>query len=122
MCGSRNIALEILTLWPTEGKKESIRSDLRVLIDLEATTYAASSGVDISTMGIGNDWAYVEFIAQQQQDTYNCGTSVLKAFFRTVVSLVLRHAPTQDNTSTRWYRKEILHLLTDGFEDDEDSK
>ena len=66
------------------GKKESIKSAFRVYIDLDATTYAASLGVDISTMGRGNGWTYVECIAQQQMDTYNCGTLVLIAFFRTV--------------------------------------
>ena len=74
-----------MTLWPTEGKKKASEGPyLIVYIDLEATTYAASSGADTSTMGRGNDWAYVECIVQQQLHTYNCGALVLLAFFRTV--------------------------------------
>ena len=74
-----------MTLWPTEGKKKASEgSYLIVYIDLEATTYTAFSGADTSTMGRGNDWVYVECIAQQELDTYNCETLVLIAFFRTV--------------------------------------
>jgi hypothetical protein len=74
----------------------------------------------------GKEWTYFECIAQEQQDTYNCGTLVLLAFFRTV-SLIPREKPLLFITS-RWYcsiskayiayRKEIFHLLTDVFEVD----
>ena len=78
-------------------------------------------------MGSGKEWTYVECIAQEQQDTYNCGTLVLIAFFR-IVSLILRNTPLPFITS-RWYcsiskpayvayRKEIFHLMTDVFEVD----
>ena len=67
----------------------------------------------------------LECIAQLQLDTYNCGTLVLIAFFRTV-SLVSRNTTLQVIPS-RWYcsvtalayracRKEIFHLMTDVFE------
>jgi hypothetical protein len=105
------------------GQKESIRNAIRVYIDKEA----ASSGLVDSSLGSAKEWTYVECIAQEQQDTYNCGTLVLIAFFR-IVSLISRETPLLAITN-RWYcsiskpayiayRKEIFHLLTDVFEVD----
>ena len=105
------------------GQKESIKNAISVYIDKEAT----SSGLDVSAFGRGKEWTYIECIAQQQQDTYNCGTLVLIAFFR-IVSLISRNTPRQVIT-TRWYcsisnpayrayRKELFHLMTDVFEVD----
>ncbi len=102
------------------GQKESIRNDISVYIDKEA----ASSGVVVSSLGRGKEWTYGECIAQEQLDTYNCGTLVLIAFFRTV-SLISRNTPLQVIIS-RWhcsiskpayiaYRKEIFHLMIDVF-------
>ena len=78
-------------------------------------------------MGSGKEWTYVECIVQEQQDTYNYGTLVLIAFFRTV-SLISRNAPPQviisrwycsiSNLAYRAYRKELYHLMTDMFEVD----
>jgi hypothetical protein len=87
----------------------------------------ASSGLVVSSLGSAKEWTYVECIAQEQQDTYNCGTLVLIAFFR-IVYLISRNTPLLFITS-RWYcsiskpayiayRKEILHLMTDVFEVD----
>ena len=84
-------------------------------------------GLVVSTLGRGKEWTYVDCIAQNQHDSYNCGTLVLIAFFR-IVSLVSRNTPLHVITS-RWffsvsalayraYRKEFLHLLTDVFEVD----
>ena len=85
-----------------EGRqKESIRNAISVYIDKEADFYTASSGLVVSTLGRGKEWTYVECIAQQQMDTYNCGTLVLIAFFITV-SLISRNTPLQVITS-RWY-------------------
>ena len=71
------------------GQKESIRNAIiRVYIDKEA----ASSGLVVSSLGSAKEWTYVECIAQEQQDTYNCGTLVLIAFFR-IVSLISRNTP-----------------------------
>ena len=106
------------------GQKESIRNAISVYIDKEADFYTASSGLVVSRE---KEWTYVECIAQQQLDTYNCGTLVLIAFFRTVF-LISRNTPLQVITS-RWYcstvnpayrtyRKEIFHLMTDVFEVD----
>jgi hypothetical protein len=104
------------------GKKESIRNAISVCIKKEA----GSSGLVVSSLGgRGKEWTYVECIARQQLDIYNCGSLVLIAFFRTV-SLVSRNTPLQVITS-RWYcsiskpayiayRKEIFHLMTDVFE------
>jgi len=103
------------------GQKESIKNAISVYIDKEV----ASSGLDVSTLGKGKEWNYIECFAQQQLDTYNCGTLVLIAFFGTV-SLISRNAPWQVITS-RWYcsisnpaykayRKELFHLLTDVLE------
>ena len=105
------------------GQKESIRNAIRVYIDKEA----ASSGLVDSSLGSAKEWTYVECIAQEQLDTYNCGTLVLIAFFR-IVSLISRNTPLLAITN-RWYcsiskpayiayRKEIFHLLTDVFEVD----
>ena len=41
-----------------KGQKSSINDALRVYIDLEANTHAASSGVDINTLGEAKDWKY----------------------------------------------------------------
>ena len=61
------------------GQKESIRNAICVVyIDKEA----ASSGLVVSSLGGGKEWTYIECIAQEQLDTYNCGTLVLLAFFR----------------------------------------
>ena len=105
------------------GQKESIRYAISVYIDKEA----ASSGLVDSSLGRGKEWTYVECIAQYQLDTYNCGTLVLIAFFRTV-SLISRNTPLQvvtlrwycsiSNPAYRAYRKEIFHLMTDVFEVD----
>ncbi len=77
------------------GQKESIRNAIIVYIDKEA----ASSGLVVSSLGI---WTYVdECIAQKQQDTYNCGTLVLIAFFR-IVFMISRKKPLLFITS-RWY-------------------
>ena len=116
-----------ITRNPLGGQKESIRNTIiSVYIDKEANIiYTASSELVVSTLGRGKEWTYVECIAQLQLNTYNCGTLVLIAFFRTV-TLVSRNKPTQVITS-RWYclisapayrayRKEILHLMTDVFE------
>ena len=65
------------------GQKESIKNAFSVYIDKEE---AASSGLVISSLGRGKEWTYVECIAQEQLDTYNCGTLVLIAYFR-IVSL-----------------------------------
>jgi hypothetical protein len=105
------------------GQKESIRNAIRVYIDKEA----ASSGLVDSSLGSAKEWTYVECIAQEQLDTYNCGTLVLIAFFR-IVSLISRNTPLLAITN-RWYcsiskpayiayRKEIFHLMTDVFEVD----
>ena len=79
------------------GQKESIRNAISVYIDKEA----ASSGLVVSSLGRGKEWTYVECFAQEQLDTYNCGTLVLLAFFR-IVSLISRNTPLQVITS-RWY-------------------
>jgi hypothetical protein len=57
------------------GQKESIRNAIRVYIDKEA----ASSGLVVSSLGSAKEWTYIECIAQEQLDTYNCGTLVLIA-------------------------------------------
>ena len=78
-------------------QKESIRNAIRVYIDKEA----ASSGLVVSSLGSAKEWTYVECIAQEQLDTYNCGTLVLIVFFR-IVSLISRNTPLPFITS-RWY-------------------
>jgi hypothetical protein len=59
----------------------------------------------------------IECIAQQQLDTYNCGTLVLIDFFRTV-SLISKWYCSISNPAYRAYRKELFHLMTDVFEVD----
>ncbi len=54
------------------GQKESIKNAISVYIDKGA----ASSGLVVSSLGSGKEWTYVECIAQEQLDTYNCGTLV----------------------------------------------
>jgi hypothetical protein len=41
-----------------KGQKANVNNALRVYIDLEANTHAASSGVDINTLGEAKDWKY----------------------------------------------------------------
>ena len=107
------------------GQKESVKRAIIVYIEFEARAHAELSGEDTTNLGHGNDWTYVEFVAQAQSDKYNCGVLVLLAFFRTV-TLISRDTPTKGITS-RWYcsetkaaykafRTEILHLLLDVFE------
>jgi hypothetical protein len=79
------------------GQKESIRNAIIVNIDKEA----ASSGLIVSSLSSGKEWTYVECIAQEQLDTYNCGILVLLAFFR-IVSLISRNTPLLFIIS-RWY-------------------
>jgi hypothetical protein len=91
------------------GQKESIRNAIIVYIDKEA----ASSGLVVSSLGSGKEWTYVECIAQEQQDTYNCGTLVLIAFF----SFNFKGKTTIHYFKVVLFNKQT-HLLTDVFEVD----
>ena len=66
-----------------------------------ARAFVGSSGVEITTLGSGMTWNYMEFFAQDQRNKCNCGVLVLIALFRTV-SLVSSDTPTNIITS-RWY-------------------
>jgi hypothetical protein len=41
-----------------KGQKTSVKNALKVYIDLEAEAHAASTGVDINTLGEAKDWNY----------------------------------------------------------------
>ena len=67
-----------------KGQKTSVNNALKVYIDLEATAHAASTGVDINTLGEAKDWNYSDCNGQVQYDINTCGVLVLLAFFRAV--------------------------------------
>ena len=65
-----------------KGQKSSINDALRVYIDLEANAHAASTGVDINTLGEAKDyWNHTDCNGQLQYDKNSCGVLVLLALF-----------------------------------------
>ena len=64
-----------------KGQKTSVNNALKVYIDLEAKAHAASTGVDINTLGEAKDWNYSDCSGQVQYDINTCGVLVLLAFF-----------------------------------------
>ncbi len=60
---------------------------LRVyVVDLKANAHAASTGVELITLGEAKDWKYSDCnYGQIQYDINSCGVLSLLAFFRTVM-------------------------------------
>ena len=54
---------------------------MRVYVDLEANAHAASTGVDINTLGEAKDWNHTDCNGQLQYDKNSCGVLVLLALF-----------------------------------------
>ena len=93
---------------------------MKVYIDLEAEAHAASTGVDINTLGEAKDWNYSDCNGQVQYDIYTCGVLVLLAFFRAA-----DHVSSKNPfhvVSAKWncsmvdkqkYCKEVFHILPD---------
>jgi hypothetical protein len=113
-----------------KGQKTSVINAMKVYIDLEAEAHAASTGVDINTLGEAKDWNYSDCNGQVQYDMNTCGVLVLLAFFR-AVDHVSCNKPFQV-VAAKWhcsmvdlaiakYRNEVFHILAD-VEDTEDSE
>ena len=113
-----------------KGQKTSVINAMKVYIDLEAEAHAASTGVDINTLGEAKDWNYSDCNGQVQYDMNTCGVLVLLAFFR-AVDHVSCNKPFQV-VAAKWhcsmvdlaiakYRNEVFHVLAD-VEDTEDSE
>ena len=48
-------------------QKTSVNNALKAYIDLEAKAHAASTGVDINTLGEAKDWNYSDYSSGQVQ-------------------------------------------------------
>jgi hypothetical protein len=73
-----------------KGEKTSVKNAMKVFIDLEAEAHAASTGVNINTLGEAKDWNYSDCNGQVvQYDMNTCGVLVLLAFLE---QLTLCHA------------------------------
>ena len=111
-----------------KGQKTSVINAMKVYIDLEAEAHAASTGVDINTLGEAKDWNYSDCNGQVQYDMNTCGVLVLLAFFRAVDYISCdkpykvvanKWSCSTTDKAIALYRKEIFHLLAD-VEDTED--
>jgi hypothetical protein len=65
-----------------KGQKTTVKNALEVDIDLEVEAHAASTGVDINTLGEAKDWNYSDCNGQVHNDINTRGMLVLLAFFR----------------------------------------
>ena len=98
---------------------------------LKAEAHAASTGVDINTLGEAKDWNYSDCNGQVQYDMNTCGVLVLLAFFLEQLTMCTCNKPFLV-VAAKWHcsmvdlaiaknRNEVYHILVD-VEETEDSE
>jgi len=113
----------IYDLMADKGQKTSVNNTLRVYVDWKANVHAASTGVDINTLGEAKDWKNSDCNWQLQYDINSCGVLVLLAVFR-AVDYFMSCDSFYHVIADKWicsmvkeaiavYRKEAFHLLAD---------